>query len=194
MSDFSSSHNRKRSAASSRFGESTKRSNTTPYSGNFEQKLKDVEIYPNNRASKPQNLREIQEAQSQLRASLSPSWFKDEDFEEFMDICESTADDETTALSKIMPFIAGRENGAYQSKAGIPFNNLEPFDKGLSEPRPDMYYGVPASAIHTRVRADLGKYIVPSTISPAAPNSFWNGRALEDVQMWPRDKLCMTEQ
>ena len=93
-----------------------------------------------------------------MRASLSPSRFKNEDFEEFKAICESTSDDESMAWSRIMPFIAGREKGAYKSKAGIPFNNLEPFDSGLSHPKPDMYDGVPPTAIHPRVRADVGKY------------------------------------
>ena len=100
---------------------------------------------------------------------------------EFRNLCDSTANDESMALSKIMPFIAGCDNAAYLSKAGIPFNNLKSFDTGLSEPKPDMYDGAPASAVHSRVRAVLAKYITPSTVTrrPSCPFSSWMGKSCQ---------------
>ena len=73
------------------------------------------------------------------------------------------ASGETRAISKVLLFIAGKENKHYRLEADLPFNNLEPFDKDISEPKPDVYYEAPPSTIHPRVRANLGPHIIPST-------------------------------
>lgn len=176
---------RKRSSDSSRPAEPTKTPRTTPYSGNFEQKLIDNGIYPNNKASKPQNLRDIEEFQMLARASLSPSRFKQEDFEEFRDICDN-ASSETTTIRKVLPFIAGKEKDQHRSEADLPFSHLQAFDETLSDAKPDVYYGTAPSSIHRRVRADIGEHIIPSTTTtrPAAPNFFLEGKSIkgrEDV-------------
>ncbi len=153
-------------------------SKITPYNRDFEQKLIDIGIYPNNKASKPENLHEIRTHLATARSSLSPSRFTDDDFLEFQELCE-LASSESTAMSKIIPIIAGQGDKGRRSMGGIPYNNLKSFDEDLSVPVPDMYDGAPPSAIHPRVRADLGKQIIPSTNTsrPAAPNFFLEGKS-----------------
>ncbi|KAK5214905.1 hypothetical protein LTR72_011999, partial [Exophiala xenobiotica] len=155
--------------------------------GNFEQKLIDNGIYPSlykhpdgHPSQKPVNLSDIKAALPIARASLSPSRFTAEDFEAFQQANED-ASGETTALYKVLPFIAGDERN-HRCEMGLPLSNLKPFDKDLSEPKPDVYHGAAPSSIHPRVRADLGPYIIPSkadTSRPAAPNFFVEGKSTQ---------------
>jgi hypothetical protein len=189
MSDYDNSHRRKRSSASSRPSDYTKTTSTktTPYSGNFEQKLIDTGIYPNlyehpdgRLSQKPANLSDIQAAQRVSRASLSPSRFTDDDFEAFQR-ANAKASAETTGMYNVLPFIAGNEAN-HRLEMGLPLGNLKPFDNDLSDPRPDVYHGAALSTIHPRVRADLGPYIIPSTVDttrPAAPNFFVEGKSAQ---------------
>ncbi|KAK5044695.1 hypothetical protein LTR84_010587 [Exophiala bonariae] len=189
MSDYANSQRRKRSSASSRPSDNTRTTSTktTPYSGNFEQKLIDTGIYPNlyehpdgRLSQKPANLSEIQAAQRVSRASLSPSRFTDDDFEAFQR-ANAKASAETTGMYNVLPFIAGNE-ATHRLEMGLPFGNLKPFDNDLSDPRPDVYHGAALSTIHPRVRADLGPYIIPSTVDltrPAAPNFFVEGKSAQ---------------
>ncbi|KIW24847.1 uncharacterized protein PV07_10535 [Cladophialophora immunda] len=184
MSDYASSQSLKRSSASSK---PTDSSRTTPYSGNFEQKLIDTGIYPSlyehpdgRLPQKPANLSDIQAAQRVPRASLSPSRFTDEDFEAFQR-ANARASGETTGMYNVLPFIAGNE-ATHRFEMGLPMSNLKPFDKDLSDPRPDVYHGAALSTIHPRVRSDLGQYIIPSTVDltrPAAPNFFVEGKSAQ---------------
>lgn len=202
MSDYSSSYSRKRSSASSRQSGSTRTSKVTTKSGNFEQKMIDNGIYPHlyehpdGRSEKPANFDGIQGRLPVFRPSLSPSRFTDEDFEAFQRE-NARGSSETTAMNRVIPIIAGNEDKRHRPQGDIPFNNLEPFDKDLTELKPDVYYGAPPSAIHQRVRADLGPYIIPSkadTTRPAVPNFFLEGRARRGERMWLRDKRCMMVQ
>jgi hypothetical protein len=82
-------------------------------------------------------------------------------------------------MFNVLPFIAGDE-ATHRFEMGLPLNNLKPFDKDLSDPMPDVYHGAAPSAIHPRVRADLGPYIIPSKADssrPAAPNFFVEGKS-----------------
>jgi hypothetical protein len=128
----------------------------------------------------PANLDDIQSNLLAARASLSPSRFTDADFKAFKRE-NAKASGETTALYKILPFIAGKKTGHHRSEADLPFNNLEPFDKDLSDPKPDLYYEAQPSAIDKRVRNDLGKYIIPTNTAsrPAAPNFFIEGKSTQ---------------
>ena len=184
MSDYSSSQSRRRSSASSKPTESTR---TTPYSGHFEQKLIDTGIYPDEYehpgdrpAPEPANMSDIQAAQRVLRPSLSPSRFTEEDFKAFKQ-ANARAKGETKGIYNVLPFIAGSEVG-HRSEMDLPLSNLKPFDENLSDPKPDVYHGAALSAIHPRVRADLGSYIIPSTADltrPAAPNFFVEGKSAQ---------------
>ena len=184
MSHSTSSRNRKRSSTSAPTA-TTKTSKTTPYSGNFEQKIIDNGIYPDEfehpdgrERPDPANLADIQGVLSAARPSLSPSRCMGADFKAFKRET-AKASGETTALYKVLPFIAGKETSHHRSEADLPFNNLKPFDKDLSDPKPDVHYGAPPSAIDRRVRSDLGQYIIPTTTTsrPAAPNFFVEGKS-----------------
>ncbi len=189
MNGHTSSSNGKRSSASSRPSAytGTTSSKITPYSGNFEQKLIDNGIYPDEYehpdgrlTSEPANLSDIQAAQRVTRASLSPSRFTDEHFKEFKR-ANARAKGETTGMYNVLPFIAGNEAG-HRFEMGLPLSNLKPFDKDLSDPSPDVYHGASLSTIHPRVRADLEPYIIPSkvdTTRPAAPNFFVEGKSAQ---------------
>lgn len=189
MGDHANSQGRKRSSASSRPSEYIRTTTTkiTPCSGNFEQRLIDTGIYPSRYrhpdgrlAQKPANLGDIQAAQRIRRASLSPSRFTDEDFETFQGVHEATSA-ETTGMYHILPFLAGNET-THRFEMGLPLSNLKPFDKDLSDPRPDVYHGAAPSTILPQVRADLEPYIVPSmldTTGPAAPNFFVEGKSAQ---------------
>ncbi|KAK5262627.1 hypothetical protein LTR96_011826, partial [Exophiala xenobiotica] len=189
MSGYTSSSSGKRSSASSRPSDYTKTTSTktTPYSGNFEQKLIDIGIYPDEYeyadgrlTPEPANLSDIQAAQRVARASLSPSRFKEEHFKAFKR-ANARAKGETTGMYNVLPFITGNEAG-HRFEMGLPLSNLKPFDKDLSDPMPDVYHGAPPATIHPRVRADLGPYIIPSkadTTRPAAPNFFVEGKSAQ---------------
>ncbi|KIW41742.1 uncharacterized protein PV06_07266 [Exophiala oligosperma] len=189
MSDHDSARSGKRSSASSKPSDSTKTTTTktTPYSGNFEQKCIDNGIYPDvyeyldgNISQNPTNLGDIQAAQRVPRASLSPSRFTDKDFEAFRR-ANAKAKGETTGMCTVFPLIAGNE-ATHHSQMGLPLSKLEAFDKGLSDPRPDVYHGAAPSSIHPRVRADLADFIIPSKVDtsrPAAPNFFVEGKSAQ---------------
>lgn len=84
-------------------------------------------------------------------------------------------------MYNVLPLIAGNE-ATHCLEMGLPLSNLKPFDKDLSDPRPDVYHGAALSTIHPRVRADLESYIIPSmvgTTCPAAPNFFFEGKSVQ---------------
>lgn len=184
MSDRASAQSRKRSATSSKRTDSTR---TTPYSGHFEQKLIDNGVYPadyehpdGRLAPEPANLGDIQAAQDVPRASLSPSRFTDEDFRAFK-LANAKVSGETTALHTILPLIAGNEGG-HRFEMDLPFTNLQPFDKDLSDAKPDVYHGAAVSTVHPRVRTDLGTYIIPSVADisrPIVPNFSFEGKGVQ---------------
>ena len=93
----------------------SKSTKTTPYSGNFEQKLIDNGIYPDLHEHSdgrtpqiPANLSDIEAALPVRRASLSPSRFTDEDFRAFR-LANTKAKGETTGIYKVLPVITGDE-------------------------------------------------------------------------------------
>jgi hypothetical protein len=181
MSNSTNSQSLKRSG-------STRSSKISTKSGNFEQKLIDNGIYPslyehpNGRLPpKPANLSDIKGRLPTVRTSLSPSRFTDEDFEAFQRE-NARASSKTTAMNKVIPIIAGNEDKRHRPQGDIVFANLKRFDKDLTAPKPDLYYGAQPSAIHQRVRDDLGKYIIPSkadTAHPAVPNFFLEGKSAQ---------------
>jgi hypothetical protein len=63
----------------------------------------------------------------------------------------------------------GASNGAQKD---VLFNNMRELVPGISQAKPDYYYGVQPELIHQQVREDLSDQIVPSTSThlPAVPN------------------------
>ena len=173
----SSSKGRKRSCNPAR-SSTTRSTNSTPYSGGFEQKMIDSGVYPHNRASKPLNLPDIKEHMARPRASLSPSQFDDGRFEEFFEIHERSTS-ETKAMAEVIPIIAGEGRMIYHSEMDTYFTNIAPVAEDVTIPKPDVYDGTLPERIHPRVRHSLNSHIVPSseTSLPAAPNFFIEGKS-----------------
>ncbi|KIX02324.1 uncharacterized protein Z518_08265 [Rhinocladiella mackenziei CBS 650.93] len=176
------SQSRKRPSTSRRG--SFARSLIRPYSRNFKQKLIDEGVYPadyrhpdGHPRPEPVNLNEIHNKLTAARPSLSVPRFAETEFRAFMQQNDMVLS-EAAAMSSLIPIIAGTGDRDYHSGADDVFNNLEPLDKNLSDPQPDVYYGAPPSAIDRRVRSELDKYIIPSTDTsrPAAPNFFLEGK------------------
>lgn len=182
---------------SSRKRPSTSGDNDTPrkskssYDRNFGQNLMDAGIYPHNKASKPGNAQDIRDHIARNRASLSPSRFRDEDFEAFQEVCDRTGD-EATVMSDVMSIIAGSTRQTHYHASDRLFNHLEPFTEELPKPKPDLYDGAVPQTIDRRVRRDLGKHIVPCNNNslPAAPNFFMEGKGEEGRADVAKRQVC----
>jgi hypothetical protein len=96
----------------------------------------------------------------------------------FRDACDAIPS-EPMAMDHAMNILVGKSDRQHPQERSVPFNNLQQFDKDLTVPMPDVYYGAPPSTIDKRVRADLGEYITPSTKTyrPATPNFFMEGKS-----------------
>lgn len=183
----SSAQSRKRghASSSSKSSGTGKTRTTTPYSGEFEQKLIDQRVFPDGhrktdgcRPPKRNNVKEIMDALSRLRSSLSPSAFSGDAFEDFQDN-NRRARSESNAMADLLLVIVGPQDKQYNTTGDLPFNRLKKFDPDISVPKPDRYYGARPAQIEARVRCELDEYIIPSnrTSLPAAPNFFLEGKS-----------------
>lgn len=174
---MNNSRSRKRSSRSDRTN-TTDAYKSSPYDPNFEQKLIDSGVYPDNRASKPGNWQEIQEHLRAARSSLSPSRFDDDDFERFQKLCQ-TASREPRTMQKAVSVVEGQDDTYFTSGGTVLFTKLEKFDKDLSVPKPDVYDGARPEQINSDVRKRLDKHVTPSnaTSLPAVPNFFLEGKS-----------------
>ena len=181
---YSSPHSRKRSSTSRR-SDLTTNTKSSPYNGDFEQKLINSGIYPeghehsNNQASaEPANMVDIQRTLRVPRASLSPSQFSEGAFREFKRQTVRAAN-EASAMADVIPIIAGEGRKNYHSMTDARFTNMTPIVEDATAPKPDVYDGAKPERIDPRVRHSMGGYIVPSknTSQPAAPNFFFEGKS-----------------
>ncbi|RMZ85005.1 hypothetical protein DV738_g293, partial [Chaetothyriales sp. CBS 135597] len=173
-----SQSSRKRSASRRSDSGSKSKTSRSSYDPEFEQNMIDGGIYPHSRASKPANLKELRERAAEDRPSLSPSKFNDEDFEEFVTLCD-TAGDEASARANVISVIEGRGRSGHFYAGDRRFNHLAPMADKLPDAKPDLYYGARPESINRQVRRDLGKQIVPAnnTSLPAAPNFFLEAKS-----------------
>jgi len=175
----------KRSSGSNQSSTAKNTKSCSAYSSSFELKLIDHGIYPrgyefgdNRTPPPPTNLEDIRWRLTQPRPSLSPSQFSESDFNSFARH-NDRAGTEPKAMAKVVPIIVGDGDDRHPSEADILFGHLEPMNKDLVKPKPDIYYGAKPEHIDRRVRDELGKYIVPSndTSLPAVPNYFLEGKS-----------------
>jgi hypothetical protein len=155
---------------------------STPYDAAFEQGLIDSGIYPHgyeypddSDAPRPSNIAEINKRLAQSRESLSPSKFTDADFRKF-EKANMRAGSEAEMMSNVFPIIKG--NAAIPSGQNRLFKNFAPLNKGLADAKPDYYNGSRPVELDSRVRSDLGPYIVPSKRqhAPLLPNFFMEAK------------------
>ncbi|KAK2759835.1 hypothetical protein FQN54_002569 [Arachnomyces sp. PD_36] len=150
------------------------------YSRCFEQHLIDHGIYPEGykypsgrKTEKPSNWAEINKRLSQPRASLSPSNFTDEEFENFKEANTYAANELPTTT--LIPTIEGGTDDPKTVAGGYPFGNLRPLTDGtITCPWPDRFYGARPEQLHRKIRHELCNTIIPSAQDsrPMLPNFF----------------------
>lgn len=164
---------------------STKRTKTTPscgpYGRNFQQKLIDGGIYPDEYEyfdgqvpPEPSNMEEINQRLIQCRSSLSSSRFSNENFKEFKR-ANGHALKENKVFKTVIPIIEGKIADDKCVEGDVSFTNLEPLTNNiLTAAKPDLYYGARPEQLDRRVRDELNDRIIPSTQDdlPIAPNFF----------------------
>ena len=184
-SSQSGSRRRKRGSASTLSTKSTTNTKTTkssgPYDRNFQQKLIDGGIYPDEYEYPdgrvpplPQNWEELNQRLGRSRASLSPSQFPIERFREFKR-ADAHVSKENKTTKRVIPIIEGKITDNKCDEGDILFTNLDPLTTDvLTAAKPDLYYGARPEQLDRRVREHLSGHIIPSTQDslPIAPNFF----------------------
>lgn len=205
-SSQSCSRGRKRSLASTmdtRQTTNTTNSRTTessgPYSRNFQQKLIDGGIYPDEYEypdgrvpPEPDNLEEINEMLTQPRLSLSPSLFPNEMFREFKR-ADAHVSKENKATKKVIPIIEGKTADDKCVEGDALFTILTPLTNNmLTATKPDLYYGARPEQLDRRVRDELSGHIIPSTQDdlPIAPNFFLAAKGPNGTAAVARRQAC----
>lgn len=161
--------------------QNTKTTSSGPYSLNFQQKLIDNDVYPEEYEypdgrvpPEPDNLKEINEILTQSRSSLSPSRFPSEKFKEFKRAVAHVSK-ENKATNTVIPIIQGKITDNKCVEGDVLFTNLTPLtDDELTAAKPDLYYGARPEQLSRRVRDELSGHIIPSTQDdlPIVPNFF----------------------
>ncbi|KAF2241478.1 hypothetical protein BU26DRAFT_571944 [Trematosphaeria pertusa] len=140
--------------------QSTRKTTLSSRDPAFEQALIDAGYRPYNRGPKQNNFEEAKERLAQPRPSLSPSQFSDGAFEGFQSKNDE-AKTEAVVRSKVFPIIEG--NTTIPSGQDEVFNHVQPLASGISNAKPDYYYGSCPTELDPRVRKDLAPYIIPCT-------------------------------
>lgn len=184
-SSQSGSRGRKRGSAITSSTKPTINTKTTkssgPYDRNFQQKLIDGGIYPDEyeypdgRAPPlPHNWDEINQRLGRSRASLSPSQFPIERFREFKR-ADAHVSKESKATKRVIPIIEGKITDNKCDEGNVLFTNLDFLTKDkLTAAKPDLYHGARPEQLDRRVREHLSGHIIPSTQDslPMTPNFF----------------------
>ncbi|KAI5918125.1 hypothetical protein F4810DRAFT_715755 [Camillea tinctor] len=153
----------------------------SPYDANFEQMMARHGIYmpdqlfEKREISIPENMDDIYQLMTKRRQSLDLEVFTEEDFRSvkarFRDVSEACV------THTVLPHIQEcKAHSKIPSRYNDLFNNMQSIgDKGVVKPKPDIWDGICATAVHTAVENALGKFITPKT-SPqhalVAPNFF----------------------
>jgi hypothetical protein len=205
-SSQSSSRGRKRGSVSTldtRPTTNTTNTKTTessgPYSRNFQQKLIDGGIYPDEYEYpdsrvplEPDNLEEINQRLAQPRPSLSPSQFSNKKFKEFKR-ADAHVSKENKTTKRVIPIIEGKITDNKCVKGEVLFTNLKPLTNDmLTAAKPDLYYGARPEQLDRRVRDELSGHIIPSTQDdlPIAPNFFLAAKGPDGTAAVARRQAC----
>lgn len=205
-SSQSCSQGQKRNLATTlvtRPGTNTTNSRTTessgPYSSNFQQKLIDGGIYPDEYEypdgrvpPEPDNLEEINQKLMQHRRSLSPSLFTNEKFREFKR-ADAHVSKENKATKTVIPIIEGKTADDKCVEGDVLFTNLTPLTNNmLTAAKPDLYYGARPEQLDRRVRDQLSGHIIPSTHDDLliAPKFFLAAKGLNGTAAVARRQAC----
>lgn len=170
-----------------------------PYSRNFQQKLIDGGIYPDEYEypdgrvlPEPGNLEEINQRLAQPRPSLSPSVFSNEKFKQFKR-ADAHVSRENKATKTVIPIIEGRITDDKCVEGEVLFTNLKPLTNDmLTAAKPDLYYGARPEQLDRQVRDELSGHIIPSTQDdlPIAPNFFLAAKGPDGTAAVARRQAC----
>jgi hypothetical protein len=205
-SSQSSFQGRKRNRASTQDTRPTTNTTNTkttgssgPYSRNFQQKLIDNGVYPDEYEypdgrvpPEPDNIEEINERLKQPQPSLSPSQFPKKKFREFKR-ADAHISKENKAIKTVIPIIEGKITDNKCVEGDVLFNNLTPLtDDVLIAAKPDLYCGARPEQLNRRVRNDLNSYIIPSTSDdlPITPNFFLAAKGPDGTAAVARRQAC----
>ncbi|EDN10992.1 predicted protein [Histoplasma mississippiense (nom. inval.)] len=179
----------------------TKATSTTAYSRNFQQNLIDHGVYPpeyrypdRRKPSKPSNWTEINETLAQPRASLSPSKFSEDRFEDFRE-ADAYASKEKPVTNSVVPILDGDVGDPKCVGGDYLFGNLAPLTDGtLAQAKPDHFYGARPEQLDRQIRNELSDHIIPSTQDdlPMVPNFFLEAKGPPmDPWLWLHGRLVM---
>ena len=199
----STARGRKRGSASTLDTRPTTNTTNTessgPYSRNFQQKLIDGGIYPDEYEypegrvlPEPGNLEEINQRLAQPRPSLSPSHFSNEKFKQFKR-ADAHVSKENKATKTVIPIIEGKITDDKCVEGEVLFTNLKPLTNDmLTAAKPDLYYGARPEQLDRRVRDELSGHIIPSTQDdlPIAPNFFLAAKGPDGTAAVARRQAC----
>ena len=199
----SHSTSRTRTKSTNTLGKTTGKTSTTktkkssPYDTNFEQHLVDRGIYPvrynhlNGHAfQKPANEKEIRDALTRSRSSLSPSRFPDETFDDFVQANEDALS-EDKVKETVYPILRGTTK-IPSERGKLLANWAHLTDGSLVTAKPDAYDGANPAQIQPSVREDLASHILPSTQynSPVLPNFFVEVKGPDGSAAVARRQAC----
>lgn len=145
--------------------------------------------YDDERATpEPANLDAIQQRIQAQRRSLSPSTFPES---VFRDLRKQNAriTSEATVMNVIMPFIQGHHPEICH-EADVVFTNIDSMTNDLTvRPKPDIYDGARRNQIHSRIRQELGQFVIVTKNdgNSILPNFFVEVKAPKgssDVVQW----------
>ncbi|KAK2732731.1 hypothetical protein FQN57_002485 [Myotisia sp. PD_48] len=188
--------------SNSRRTKTATRTTSTVYSRNFEQKLIENGIFPDEYeypggqlTELPSNWSEINGRLTCQRASLSPSKFNDDDFRKFRR-ADAHASKENPVTTSVIPTIEGEIGDTKCVGGGYQFGNLAPLinrsepngeqadtesdgeqpdsKPELAQTTPDRFYGARPEQLERPIRDAHGDKIIPSTQDnlPMLPNFF----------------------
>ncbi|KAH0565141.1 hypothetical protein GP486_001474 [Trichoglossum hirsutum] len=153
--------------------------NSRPQDVNYHQKLIDGGVYPygykfpdGSKPPLPPNLEEVIRRLAQPRSSPSPSRFL-EKYEEFIER-DAEAFNEDAVKDSVIPAMLRAMGTSNRTQRNVWFTNIDPIVAGISQAKPEYYYGAQPEQIHPDIRNNeqLNKHIIPSshTHLPAVPN------------------------
>ncbi|GJN70045.1 hypothetical protein PLICBS_004097 [Purpureocillium lilacinum] len=184
----------------SRQTESTGATSVTPrsrkssaYDKNFEAHLAENGVYMNNRRSKPNNAKDIQNELAKERASLSPSKFSDGAFEAFQRQNEDAVF-EADVMATLVPRLCGTSD--IRSKQNVLFTELKPItDDSAVKPKPDFFDGarlLEDLSGELRADEDLRLMVIPTKHSsvPVAPNFFLEAKGPDGSSAMAQRQAC----
>lgn len=143
---------------------------TNPYDRNFEEVLMDAGCFGDwqTEIPKPSNWNMIKSMIQQ-----NPVICMEAEHNNFVKKANA-AQGEAKIRSSVFPILRGNESDLYEED--LPFNNLTPLVPGISNAKPDIFYGSHTTQLKPQIRSELNQMIIPSKQShhniPMVPNLF----------------------